>query len=132
MDLAPGILLDLLSLESTQGKPPWHTAWAEMSDPSLSVGLLLSGFCAAVGFSIVFVHSAFGACSDPGGKVNTTKPRQWNLADIFGNIYSNSKLDVVTGAIAQVASESAAGKSAKQLKYLKDKLLNIGQELECV
>ena len=45
---------------------------------------------------------------------------------------SDSKLDAVIGAIAQVASESPAEKGAIQLEHLKDKLLNIGQELGCV
>ena len=46
-------------------------------------------------------------------------------------ILSDSKLDAVIGAIAQVASESEE-KGTKQLRYLKEKLLSIGQEFECV
>jgi len=45
---------------------------------------------------------------------------------------SDSKLDAVIGAIAQVASESPAEKGAKQLKYFKEQLHKFGQELEYV
>ena len=45
---------------------------------------------------------------------------------------SDSKLDGVLGAIAQVVSESPAEKGAKQFEHLKEQLLKIGQDIECV
>jgi len=80
-------LLDSLSPESTQGMPSWHTVWADINDPTLSVGLFLGGCCVAVGFLLVFGHSAFGRFSDPRGKSSTTASRQRDLTNIFGNIF---------------------------------------------
>ena len=68
-----------------RGKPSWHTAWAEKGDPSFSVGPFLGVYCVTVWFLLVLGHSAFDTCSDPGGKMNTTTPRQGNLTDIFGD-----------------------------------------------
>lgn len=124
-------LLDALSMESTQGRPSLQAAWADRSDPTFWVGLSMGSYCVAVGFLLVF-----GQCLrhlfalDTEDEYNTTPTVEIDRS--LRIILSKSKLDAVIGAIAQVASESPMEKGAKQLKYLKEKFLNIGQELECV
>lgn len=61
---------------------------------------------------------------------NDTSTRK--LDGYLWRCYVESNLDAVIRAIAQVPSESPAEKGTKQLQYLKNKLLNIRQELECV
>lgn len=124
-------LLDALSLESTQGRPSWQAAQADGSDPTFWVGLSLGSYCFAVGLLLVFgqcIRHLFALRTED--HYNTTPTVKLDRS--LRNILSKSKLDAVIGAIAQLASESPMEKGAKQLKYLKAKLLNIGQELECV
>lgn len=131
MGFSAKYLLDALSSESTQGRPSLHTAWAKKSDPTFWVGLLFGSRCVVVSFLLVFgqcLRYLFELKNE--AEYNATSTERLDRSYRF--ILSDSKLDAVIGAIAQVASESPEEKGAKQLKYLKVKLFDIGQELECV
>jgi hypothetical protein len=124
-------LLDALSSESTQGRPSLRAAWADMSDPTFWVRIPLGSYCIIVRFLLVFgqcLRQLFELEEEDKYSITSTMEIDQSLWDFL----SDSKLDAVIGAIAQVISESPVQKRAMQLKYLKGKLLNIGQELQCV
>lgn len=121
----------LLDALSSEGRPSLLTAWADKSDPTYWVGHRFGSHCAVAGFLLVFgqcLRHMFELENEK--KYNATSTM--DLDRSFRYFLSDSKIDAVIGAIAQVASESGEEKGARQLRYLKERLLDIGQELECV